>query len=101
MPYLRGSLAKECLVTLSSSEKCLGIRCYASKVDKQYLNEGAKTFDIAIGTVIESATVSTFVNVGTAVVGSAIHCVLKPPKTYVGGALCIAGTLLSNCAVIP
>lgn len=81
MPYLRGSLAKECLVTLSTSDKCSGIRCYVKRVGEQYLSEGAKAVAIATG--------------------SATKCVMNPPKTYVGGALCVAGTLLSTCAVLP
>ena len=101
MPYLRGSLAKECLATLSTSNKCSGIRCYAKRVAEQYLSEGVKAVAIATGTVIGSATVSTVVGVGGAIAGSATRCVMNPPKTYVGGALCVAGTLLSTCAVLP
>ena len=85
MPYLRGSLAKECLVTLSTSDKCSKIRCYAKRVGGQYLSEGAKAVGVATGTVL----------------GSAGRCVMKPPKTFVGGTLCVAGTLLTTCAVLP
>ncbi len=101
MPYLRGSLAKECLVAVSTSDKCSGIKCYAKRVSKQYLSEGAKGVGVATGTVVGSAAVSTVIGVGGAIVGSATRCVMKPPKTYVGGVLCVAGTLLSTCAILP
>ena len=101
MPYLRGSLAKESLALLVTSDKCSGIRCYAKKVGQQYASEGAKTVGLAIGTVAGSAAVTTAVGVGGAIVGSAVKCFINPPTTYVGVSLCVAGTLLSTCAVIP
>ena len=101
MPYLRGSLAKECLATLSTSEKCSGIRCYVKRVGQQYLKEDAKTVGVSIGTVAGSAAVTTAVGVVGAIVGSAGKCFINPPKTYVGVSLRVAGTLLSTCAVIP
>lgn len=101
MPYLRGSLAKEYLATLATSEKCSGIRCYAKRVGQQYLSEGAKTLGVAIGTVVGSATITTAVGVTGSIAGNAGKCFINPPKTYVGVSLCVAGTLLLSCAVIP
>lgn len=101
MPYLRGSLAKECLVSFSTSEKYAGIRCYIKKVSKEYLSEGAKAITVTTGSLIGSAAVSTVIGLSTAVIGSATKCVINPPKSYVGGVLCIAGTLLSSCGVLP
>lgn len=101
MSYLRGSLVKKCLTTVATSEKCLGIRCYAKEVGKQYLSESARTVGVGVGTVAGSVVISTVIGVSCAVIGNATKCVINPPKTYVGVSLCVAGTLLSTCAVIP
>ena len=101
MPYLRGYLAKECLVTLSTSDQCSGLRCYAKRVGQKYLSEGTRTVGVALGTIAGNAAVTTAVGVSSASVGNATRCFLNPPKTYVGASLCVAGTLLSTCAVIP